>query len=196
MVGSTDAAEAIGETLGDFKGQIIYDPVLKASDGNSLAQPGTLQKLHEHVLSKATVITPNLPELEILTETSCKNHQDAVAKASDLFTKFPRLEAVVLTGGHFPSESKEITDFLLTKLSSTRKKAPKIEKASHQRIKTRNTHGTGCTFSAAFTSYHLKYGDYKKAFVSTVDFMDQLLKKSSVYNLGQGHGGLAHHLFE
>ncbi len=196
MVGSKEAARTIGKSLQGFKGQIIYDPVLKASDGSSLIQPGTLEQLQDHVLSKATVITPNLPELQILTDTSCETPQEAISQASHLFEKFPTLEAIVITGGHFPTESNALTDFLVIKPKSNSKRGPQIEKSSHQRISTRNTHGTGCTFSSAFTAYHLKNGDHKKAFLKTVEFLDQLLRKSSLYYIGSGHGGLVHHLFE
>lgn len=201
MVGSQEAAKAIGRALDGFRGHLIYDPVLKASDGSSLIQPGTLDALHDHVLSIATVITPNLPELQVLSGNSCSNSQEAMVQASRLLTRYPRLEAIILTGGHFPEESTEITDFLIVKSHGSPKQnpetqGPEIQEARHQRIKTINTHGTGCTFSAAITAYHLKHGDYQKAFLKTVAFMDQLLRKSSLYITGQGHGGLAHHLFE
>jgi hydroxymethylpyrimidine/phosphomethylpyrimidine kinase len=196
MVGTKEAAETIGEALSLFQGQIIYDPVLQASDGSSLIIPGTLEQLRAHVLSRATVITPNLPELQILTDAPCPDEQKALDQACRLFAIFPKLEAIALTGGHFPAESDEITDFLILRPVRGAKRETEIHKALHKRVKTRNTHGTGCTFSSAFTAYLLKEENHKKAFFKTVNFMDQLLRESALYDLGKGHGGLAHHLFK
>jgi len=197
MIGSKDAALGIGNALQQFQGQIVYDPVLKASDGSTLTGHDALGHIREQVLSKATVITPNLPELEILTSSLCPTSDEAHVQALGLFEEFPQLEAVILTGGHFPEESAKtpntITDYLI--LKPMKELPPLIEKVLHKKIYTKNTHGTGCTFSSAFTAYHLQLENHMKAFCKTVAFMDQLLEKSSSYNTGKGHGGLVHHLF-
>ena len=83
-------------------------------------------------------------------------------------------------------------DYLVTVDSEDNK--IKIIKESHPRLETRNTHGTGCTFSSAFTAYHLLTGDDTAAFLKTVSFMDELLTLSASTDIGCGTGPLVHHL--
>jgi len=70
-----------------------------------------------------------------------------------------------------------------------------VTEANHPRIKTSNTHGTGCTFSSAMTAFHLLTGDYKLAFGKACAFMDTLIRKSADLKMGKGKGPLAHHLY-
>ena len=186
MVGSPEAAAAIAAALAGFKGQIIFDPVLRASDGTSLMTQGFLAQLLT-VVSLATVITPNLPELRILTGHPCADSTEIIRQAGRLLTTFPALQAIVVTGGHLHPQAEEITDFLLVKTEDAT--APTVETATHPRVQTSNTHGTGCTFASAFTAYHLQRNDYREAFFHTVDFMDRLLRSSASYR-----GGMQHHL--
>jgi hydroxymethylpyrimidine/phosphomethylpyrimidine kinase len=189
MVGSSEAAVAIGQTLASFKGEIIYDPVMKASDGSDLLNQGALPIIIEQVIANATVITPNLPELQTITQHPCSNPKEATQAAADLLGKFPNLKAIILTGGHFPAESDQITDYMV--ISGAPSQKPEVIHHGHKRIKTSNTHGTGCTFSSAFTAFHLQYGNLQKAFFESVDFVDQIMRKSSPFQ-----GGLQHHLFQ
>ncbi len=69
-----------------------------------------------------------------------------------------------------------------------------IIRESHPRLETRNTHGTGCTFSSAFTAYHLLTGEDITAFRKAVSFMDELLTLSASSDIGCGTGPLVHHL--
>ena len=186
MVGSSEAALAISECLTNFKGQIILDPVLKASDGSTLTSTDSLPHL-KTVVSIASVITPNIPELAALTNHSCANEKEIYQQASLLLKTYPKLRAVIVTGGHYQESNEIITDFLIIKPSLGG--LPTIKKINHPRIITANTHGTGCAFSSALTAYHLKQNSYSMAFDSAVHFMDKLLQISSAYK-----GGMQHHL--
>ena len=191
MLGTDEIAEAIAEALHDFSGEVICDPVLMASDGHELFRKTKSNTGLEALLNTATVLTPNLPELAALTDRNLKTLREAMEAAAALLTRYPKLRAIVLTGGHIGEATGEVEDFLILRHTSS----PKILTAKHARIATKNTHGTGCTFASAFAAYHLLHGNDQDAFFKTVAFMDTILRQSADLALGRGKGPLAHHLF-
>ena len=191
MLGTDEIAGAIAETLHDFSGEIVCDPVLTASDGHELFRKTRGATGLESLLHTATVLTPNLPELEILTTRKLKNPQEAAEAATGLLARYPKLRAIALTGGHLREECREVEDFLILRHTSN----PEILTSRHPRVVTQNTHGTGCTFASAFAAYHLLLGNDRDAFLKAVAFMDTVLQQSASLALGKGKGPLAHHLF-
>lgn len=192
MVGTAEIAVAVGEALNDFRGEIIFDPVLRATTGQPLLEENDLDALTQEVLMRSTVLIPNLNELEILAGGKCRNRQEIEAAAIELFTRFSRLRVIIAKGGHLDEQAEEVTDYLLSRHQQPNKVHCHPE--SHPRIQSRNTHGTGCTFAAAFTAFHLLSGDDSLAFAKTAGFMDQLLTRSADSDLGHGQGPLLHHL--
>lgn len=191
MLGTDEIAGAIAEALGDFSGEIICDPVLTASDGHELFRKNGENKGLQALLHKATVLTPNLHELAILTGQQLETPQEAVTAATTLLSSFPGLRTIALTGGHLKEQAEEVEDFLIIRQASGTATIP----VRHQRINTRNTHGTGCTFASAFAAYHLLYSNDREAFFKTAAFMDTVLRQGAGLALGRGNGPLAHHLF-
>lgn len=191
MLGNDKIAGAIAETLHDFVGEVICDPVLSASDGHALFQKTKRQSGLQALLNTASVLTPNLPELAILINKKLATPQEAVEAATVLFVRHPKLRAIVLTGGHLREQANEVEDFLILRQD----KSPEILTAKHPRLNTSNTHGTGCTFASAFAAYHLLHGNDQDAFFKAVAFMDTILRQSASLALGKGKGPLAHHLF-
>ena len=191
MLGTDEIAGAMAEALHNFSGEIICDPVLTASDGHDLFQKTKGNTGLEALLRTATVLTPNLPELATLTGQKLETPQEATEAAIALLARYPKLRAIVLTGGHLREQAGEVEDFLLLKQDS----GPKILTAKHPRIATQNTHGTGCTFASAFAAYHLLHGNDQDAFFKAVAFVDAILRQSASLALGKGKGPLAHHLF-
>jgi hydroxymethylpyrimidine/phosphomethylpyrimidine kinase len=106
--------------------------------------------------------------------------------------QYGKLRAVIITGGHIRPELKSISDYMVY-VSGTSQDVG-YKEISHPRIASRNTHGTGCTFSAAFTAYHLLTGDDSVAFQKAADYMDAIIKKSVPCKIGHGTGPLMHHL--
>ena len=191
MLGTDEIAWAMAESLHDFSGEIICDPVLTASDGHALFQKTKSNAGLQALLHTATVLTPNLPELAILTGRDLETPQEALEAATALLARHPKLRAIVLTGGHIQEQAGEVEDFLILRHTSS----PEILTAKHPRIATKNTHGTGCTFASAFAAYHLLHGNDQDAFLKAVAFVDTVLRQSAVLSLGKGKGPLAHHLF-
>jgi hydroxymethylpyrimidine/phosphomethylpyrimidine kinase len=85
-----------------------------------------------------------------------------------------------------------ITDFLLTLSDATFQ--IDCEEVSHERITTRNVHGTGCTFSAAFTAFHLLTGNDSESFRKAAMYMENLVRNSASARIGHGTGPLLHYL--
>lgn len=187
MTGSRRIVQAIHDCLAVFSGEIILDPVLKSSSGTSLlaGNPAALAPL----LKQATVLTPNTHELAMLSGLDCSSTHQSVAAGLSLMQDFPNLKALCLKGGHLLESSAEIQDTLLYK-----KGGQIIEKSiGHKRHHTRNSHGTGCTFASAFTTFHAALHDYEKAFIEAVHYVDTLLHLGREDQLGSGTGPLAHY---
>ena len=193
MLGSAAVAESIGKSLSNYKGEIIYDPVLKSSSGQSLLIDSVgYDAIRSHILPICTVLTPNIPEISVLTGENCSTRDALHHAAAKFFQLYRKLNSIIITGGHCEPEKKVITDFMLKKPDKNRQ--TDYEKVTHPRITSNNTHGTGCTFSAAFTAYHLLTGDYSVAFRKATAYMDNTIRNSVSAKIGHGNGPLMHHL--
>ena len=192
MLGSASVTERICDALRDYTGEIIYDPVLISSSGQELIKPKDYDVIRRRLLPLCTVLTPNVPELSVLSEMKCSTKDTLQSAAVKLFEHYERLRSIIITGGHFEPEKNVITDFMLKNLDTAHQ--INSEKISHPRIASNNTHGTGCTFSAAFTAYHLLTGDDSEAFRKSTRYMETIIKNSSFFKIGHGTGPLMHHL--
>ena len=130
---------------GDFRG-IVLDPVMVATSGDLLIQKETIQCLIKELFSSVDLITPNIQEAEAILDLEIKTQREAEESAYALLEMGAR--AVFLKGAHLDGE--EITDTLLAK---TKNGGFALKKHRHERIQTKNTHGSGCTLSSAITSY-------------------------------------------
>jgi hydroxymethylpyrimidine/phosphomethylpyrimidine kinase len=196
MTGNSKAAEAIADALDGFTGEVIYDPVRISSGGADLMTGEDNMTAWRKLISRATVLTPNLIELEELAGRKLQTPEEALDAACKTLGEFPCLRAICLTGGHFQGTEK-VTDYLIRKPqekgNGSTCKAP-VE-LSHRRIQTNNLHGTGCTFASAFTAFHLLSKDDEAAFSQASHFVHQLIKESAATLIGRGTGPLIHHLW-
>lgn len=191
MTGTEEIVKVIGDLLADFKGEVICDPVIRASDGHALLGKKSVVCLCDHIINRATILTPNLAELRMITDEACMDPDEAVQAGISLFDRFKGLRAVVIKGGHLEEERETVTDRLLVRRGESGGIITKT--ASHKRVRTKNTHGTGCTFASAFAAFHMLKGEYEQAFFNAVNFVDRLLNKSASLKFGNGCGPLAHH---
>jgi hydroxymethylpyrimidine/phosphomethylpyrimidine kinase len=192
MLGSAAVAKSVCEALADFSGEMIYDPVLVSSSGRQLIDQEGYAVIKAHLLDLCTVITPNIPELSLLAGKNCSPEESLLEAAEMMLQQHGKMRSVIVTGGHIQPGESTITDYLLTR--STASMPARRKEISHPRIASRNTHGTGCTFSAAFTAYHVMTGDDSEAFDRATVYMDALIRKSAPFTIGHGTGPLMHHL--
>lgn len=194
MVGTAAIAEAINRTLAEYSGEVIVDPVLLATTGQELFKPSDLAVMKLNLISRATIITPNLPELSTIAGMATDNPEKALAAAGSLFDEFINLRCVLVKGGHITGE-KEVTDFLLYKSE----KIIKLVSSSRPFIESRNTHGTGCTLASAYAACHCLTGDDELAFFNSTNFIQQALEISrsrKIVKNPTGYGGLFHALIK
>ncbi len=122
------------------------------------------------------------------------NLQQARQAGKKLLSTLPLLRALCIKGGHLCEEEAEIVDLLLVRTNATDLEDIEEECQYHPRLKTMNSHGTGCTFASAFTAFHARSNNYVEAFTRTVIYLATLLSESRALKISQGNGPLLHHL--
>ena len=149
-----------------------------AKGGAKLINTKAIRILKKNLLKKALLITPNIPEAEILTRFNIRNTKDMILAAKKI-QKFG-VKNVLIKGGHINSEF--IEDVLLSN--------NKLKIFKNKKIKTKNTHGTGCTLSSAIATF-LSCG--KPLIISCelgIKYVNQAIKSNLIY--GKGHGPINH----
>ena len=179
MLHSAKVIETIAHSLKIIKiKKIVLDPVMVAKGGTKLIDYRAIKKLKEKLIKKVTLITPNIPEAEILTNTKIRNKQDMIFAAHKLIEIGAK--NVLIKGGHL--KSKKVLDILVTK--------SEIKIFSSQRYKTKNTHGTGCTLSSAITTFLSCGKPIKKSCELGINYVNSGIKTNPKY--GKGHGPINH----
>lgn len=187
MVGTVEIAKCLGEIASNFTGHVIYDPVLAATSGQDLLEPAGVEALQQYLLPYVTVLTPNLPELSALTGKTLCDENELRHAAGVLLQHFPRLERVLVKGGHGRIQNQQVTDYCMARTG--------YRKNVHTYINTKNSHGTGCTFASAFSAFHLKTSNYEKSFTFCVNYMQTLIRASAKQEIVQhdtGKGPMLH----
>jgi hydroxymethylpyrimidine/phosphomethylpyrimidine kinase len=190
MVGSHEIGHAITAALSGFQGEIIYDPVMVSSTGHALTESGTVADLPAILANQCTVLTPNVPELELLARATINTDTDIRHSTRKMFDRHQNLRAVLVKGGHVIRKNK-ITD----SLAYISKDGLRFEIISHPAIDTENIHGTGCTLASAFAAFHSLTGNYHISFRESVKYMQAILENSKnvqVTRNRQGQGCMLH----
>ena len=157
---------------------IILDPVMISKGGSKLVNKNSIQHIKKLLLPLCTLVTPNIPEAEVLTGYSIINKSDMIKAAKKIISMGAK--NVLLKGGHL--KNKMIFDILISK--------KKVKIFPKRKIKTRQTHGTGCTLSSALaTCLSQKKSIYKSCQIS-LRYVDQAILTAPVY--GKGFGPLNH----
>ena len=179
MLHSQDVILSVIRSLNKIKTKkIILDPVMVAKGGFKLINDKAIKVLKEKLVKKVYLITPNIPEAEVLTNIKIKSLDDMI-KAANILLKFG-VKNILLKGGH--SKTKYMNDVFLNK------KELKIFK--NKRIKTKNTHGTGCTLSSAITTFFACGKTLNKSCELAIKYVNQSIRSN--LNYGKGHGPINH----
>ena len=179
MLHSVKVIESIVKALNIVKVKmIVLDPVMVAKGGTKLIDTNAIKLLKALLINKVTLITPNIPETEILTQTKIKNKEDMIFAAYKLIESGAK--NVLIKGGHL--ESKIVQDIFVNK--------SEIKIFNSRRYKTKNTHGTGCTLSSAITTFLSCGKPIKKACELGIKYVNSAIKTNPKY--GKGHGPVNH----
>jgi len=157
---------------------VVLDPVMVAKGGSKLIDNNSIIHLKKLLLPLTNIVTPNIPEAEVLTGYSILNKKDMVRAAKKILNMGPK--NVLLKGGHL--KNKMIYDILVTK--------KEVRFFSKRKIKTKNTHGTGCTLSSALATCLSQKKNIFKSCEISLKYTKQAI--ISAPNYGKGFGPLNH----
>jgi hydroxymethylpyrimidine/phosphomethylpyrimidine kinase len=157
---------------------LVVDPVMVAKGGARLLDPEAERAYAERLFVLAEVLTPNLPETEALLGRPVRTREAMRDAARELRGRGPRV--VVVKGGHL--EGDEAVDVFYD--------GERLEELAAPRIATRNTHGTGCTFSAAIAARLALGAEPLEAVRGAKEYLTEAIRRS--YSVGRGHGPVDH----
>lgn len=179
MVSSSELIEVIADKLIEYKAEnIVVDPVMVATSGARLISEEAIDTLKQRLLPLATVITPNIPEAEVLSEMEIKSEEDMEKAAKVICEKFGC--GVLLKGGHQLNDANDLL---------WQKDAEPVW-FHGKRINNPNTHGTGCTLSSAIASNLAKGYDLQTAVKYAKNYISGAL--AAMLDLGKGSGPMNH----
>ena len=179
MLHSAEIINSVIYSLGVIKvKKIILDPVMVAKGGAKLIDDKAVELLKDELIKKVSLITPNIPEAEILTKTKIKTKEDMIFAASLLIEL--GAENVFIKGGHL--DSKVVQDIFVNK--------KEIFIIKNKRITTSNTHGTGCTLSSAISTFFACGKTLKRSCELATKYVNNSIRSN--LNYGQGHGPINH----
>ena len=180
MLQSAEIVQAVAEMLRKYKvGNVVLDPVMVSTSGHRLIEEEAIDTLRRELIPLARVITPNIPEAEILLGGEEIRLQASLPEmAQRLSTSYG--VSVLLKAGHLSED--ELTDILYDK------ETDELLRLTSKRIRTRNTHGTGCTMSSALAASLAKGETLQQAASSAKTFISNAIIAGADYEIGHGHG--------
>ncbi|MDA2918225.1 bifunctional hydroxymethylpyrimidine kinase/phosphomethylpyrimidine kinase [Desulfobacterota bacterium AH_259_B03_O07] len=180
MLSNKDIISSVAKKIKQYGVEkLVIDPVMIAKSGDSLLKSDAEKALINELLPLAYVVTPNLPEAEVISGIKASSLDEMKESAIKIKALGPR--NVLIKGGHL-DWSQDAIDILYNGTEFHEYKAPMLE--------TKNTHGTGCTYSAAICAGLAKGFDVLDAVEDAKEYVTQAIKNS--FNLGKGHGPLNH----
>ncbi|MCK4750137.1 MAG: bifunctional hydroxymethylpyrimidine kinase/phosphomethylpyrimidine kinase [Bacteroidales bacterium] len=183
MLHNSETIQAVNDVLQQFRiSNIVLDPVMVTTAGNTLLQTEAISALKNLLIPSARVITPNIPEAEVLLGEKIGSQDDLpeYAKALSLQGKV----SVLLKAGHF--SEKELIDVFYNA------ETDEVIKLKSRRVQSRNTHGTGCTLSSAFASFLAKGFTLNEAAEKAKEYTNNAIVDGAKYAIGKGHGAVNH----
>ena len=181
-IGMLHSSKVVKEVIEAIKkiriNKIILDPVMVAKGGAKLISNNAIQILKKRLIKEVSLITPNIPEAEILTGIKIKNKKNMITAASRLINLGAK--NVLIKGGHL--RSKKVEDIFLNKST--------FKVFSSLRHNTKNTHGTGCTLSSAITTFYSCGKTINRACELAIKYVNSAILTKPKY--GRGNGPINH----
>ena len=178
MVSSVELISVIAEKLTAYQaGNIVVDPVMVATSGAKLISDDAVSALKEKLLPLAAVVTPNIPEAEVLSGMKIESHEDMVTAAEKISKEYHC--AVLCKGGHSMNDANDLLYHDGT-----------YQWFNGKRIDNPNTHGTGCTLSSAIAANLAKGNDLETAVERAKEYISGAL--AAMLDLGAGSGPMNH----
>jgi hydroxymethylpyrimidine/phosphomethylpyrimidine kinase len=157
---------------------IVIDPVMVAKGGHRLIGSSSINYLRKKLLPFALLVTPNIPEAEALIKKKIKTLDDVINAGKEILKFGPKF--VLIKGGH--TNKSFIEDVLISKKN--------IKIFKNKKIKTKNTHGTGCTLSSAIASFISKNYNMNESCRRSIQYVHKAISLNPKF--GRGHGPINH----
>jgi hydroxymethylpyrimidine/phosphomethylpyrimidine kinase len=185
MLYSVELIRAVAEQLQKFNARnIVLDPVMVAQSGDRLLRDDAVGAITEYLMPLADVVTPNIPEAEVLVGRGIRSVEDMRQAARDLGRFGSR--SILVKGGH--REEDDSSDLLYVC------REDRFVTLTTERVSSRNTHGTGCTLSSAIAAGLARGEALEDAVAHAKEYISRAIRAGADYTLGQGHGPV-HHFF-
>ncbi len=179
MLHSSKVVETISDAIRSLSfSRIVLDPVMVAKSGTKLINDKAISNLKNKLIKKSFLITPNIPEAEVLTNTRITSVSDMIQAGKILIKLGAR--NVLIKGGH--RKSNFVKDIFLNR--------NELKIFKNRKINTKNTHGTGCTLSSAIATFLSCGKPIKKSCELGIKYVNQAIKTNLI--IGKGHGPINH----
>jgi hydroxymethylpyrimidine/phosphomethylpyrimidine kinase len=182
MLASPEVVEVVADSLAGVQAPLVVDPVAVSKHGDSLLSPGALCALKSRLLPLATIVTPNLLEAELLTDTPITDEADMLAAAEHIAALGPRW--VLVKGGHLAGNPVDLL------YGPTSESGRSVIRYPGRRIASAHTHGTGCTLASAIASYLAMGTEVTEAVEAAREFVSGAIDGG--FPLGAGIGPVDH----
>ncbi len=178
MLNDIDTMKAVAEKLNQYKPiNVVVDPVMIAKGGHALMQKEALSSLKNEIIPFAYLLTPNIPEAEVIVGRDINSIEDMKNAALNIHNMGSK--NVLIKGGHLTGDAVDVLY-----------KDGEFFTFTSKRINTKNTHGTGCTLSSAITAYIAKGYTIKDAVENAKSYVTKAIEHS--LPIGKGNGPLNH----
>ena len=183
MLHSAEVAEVVARKIEEYGiRNVVLDPVMVSTSGHRLIEESAVDVIKERLIPLARVLTPNVPEAEILIGREISGERDFKAVAKELADRYG--VSVLLKAGHLTDNT--LTDYFYNAEDGEFTLLPS------KRILTKNTHGTGCTLSSAFAAALAKGLHLTAAAGSAKKYIEQAIISGADYEIGKGYGPVNH----
>ncbi|PWC18882.1 bifunctional hydroxymethylpyrimidine kinase/phosphomethylpyrimidine kinase [Brenneria corticis] len=183
MLAQADIVDAVAERLRHYAvPHVVLDTVMLAKSGDPLLSPDAVASIRRLLLPQVSIITPNLPEAAALLDCAPAVNEREMRQQGQALLDMG-CQAVLMKGGHLSEE--ESPDWLFS-----RNAAP--QRFTSPRVKTRHTHGTGCTLSAALAALRPRHADWPETVAAAKNYLQKALEQADTLEVGQGIGPVHH----
>lgn len=183
MLHSAEVASLVADKIEQYGiTNVVLDPVMVSTSGHKLIEDNAIEIMKNRLIPLARVITPNLPEAEILSGCTITAQQEFPQIATLL--SHNNSTSVLLKAGHLNGDT--LTDYFYNAEDGSMTLLPS------KRVDTRNTHGTGCTLSSALAAALARGESLTEAAISAKRYIEQAIITGAKYDIGHGHGPVNH----
>ncbi|MDI6643507.1 MAG: bifunctional hydroxymethylpyrimidine kinase/phosphomethylpyrimidine kinase [Methanobacteriaceae archaeon] len=167
MLYSKEIVRSVAKKISHYDLEVVVDPVMVAGSGGFLSKKNFVNSLKKHLLPQAILTTPNISEAEVLSGLKIEDEDDAIEAA----LKIGEIVNVVITGGHLKGNDIYYDG--------------DIKVIEGEMIKSKNTHGSGCTYSAAITAYLIKGFNIEESIIKAGEFVTESIRNGYKGTLNQ-----------